>query len=363
MQIALIDNLPEGGAKRVVFEQIKYLSKHHQVSYYTNTRSSIFPFEKYAQSVIRTDLEFQRYSGLLRPLQETQYFLLALKYQKIMREIKQSNHDVLLVHPCMHTQAPLALLFSHTPSLYYAEEALRIHSESELFPIVENNMFKKMYEKMRRKTIADLDFSAVKRVTGIVCNSFFTKKNIESYYQRTTDVIHPGVDTSVFFPKNKKPQYFLFIGEKEYINGYDLLEKIMKKANHKIVYVNFKSSSFKITDTELANLYRSSYATLCLARNEPFGLTAIESMACGTPVIAVNEGGHLETVTPQTGILIERSSQQLLNAMNTMASDTTLRSRFSKNGIMHIQKNFNWKKHGEALEKILLQLGNKKNHD
>ena len=56
MKIAVVDNLPEGGAKRVVFEQIKQLANNHQIYYFTNQTESIFPFSKYTESVKIFDL-------------------------------------------------------------------------------------------------------------------------------------------------------------------------------------------------------------------------------------------------------------------------------------------------------------------
>jgi len=40
----------------------------------------------------------------------------------------------------------------------------------------------------------------------------------------------------------------------------------------------------------------NAIASICISENEDFGMVAIESMACGTPVIAAEEGGYLETV-------------------------------------------------------------------
>lgn len=46
-------------------------------------------------------------------------------------------------------------------------------------------------------------------------------------------------------------------------------------------------------------------ATICVSKNEDFGMVAIESMSCGVPVIAVDEGGYRETmVAGETGYLI-----------------------------------------------------------
>jgi glycosyltransferase involved in cell wall biosynthesis len=63
----------------------------------------------------------------------------------------------------------------------------------------------------------------------------------------------------------------------------------------------------EVPDPDLARLYSRAIVTICASRLEPFGLTPLESMACGTPVVAVSQGGLRETVTDGfTGYLVER---------------------------------------------------------
>lgn len=59
---------------------------------------------------------------------------------------------------------------------------------------------------------------------------------------------------------------------------------------HRVVFKDY------IQDNELADYYRAADVFALSSRYEPFGMTAIESMACGTPTVVTTEGGLCEQV-------------------------------------------------------------------
>lgn len=59
-------------------------------------------------------------------------------------------------------------------------------------------------------------------------------------------------------------------------------------------------------DQELLQLIQEATATIYIPVDEDFGMSPVESMSCGTPVIGVNDGGLKETILDgKTGILID----------------------------------------------------------
>lgn len=67
------------------------------------------------------------------------------------------------------------------------------------------------------------------------------------------------------------------------------------------------------------------------SRGEPFGLTVVEAMALGTPVIAAAEGGPLEILDDESGILVEPGRPDLLAAaMQRLIDDAALRERLAR---------------------------------
>ncbi len=58
---------------------------------------------------------------------------------------------------------------------------------------------------------------------------------------------------------------------------------------------------------------------LCTAMDEDFGLTPLEAMASGKAVVAVDEGGFRETVTPQTGFLVSATTDAIAAALKDIS--------------------------------------------
>jgi glycosyltransferase involved in cell wall biosynthesis len=100
-----------------------------------------------------------------------------------------------------------------------------------------------------------------------------------------------------------------------------------------------------VTDQRLVELYNQAMLTLYAPVREPFGLVALESMACGTPVVAVGEGGTQETVQhEQTGLLVDRDPAQFAAAVRRLLADTALRETYGHWGRDHAVQNWNWDK-------------------
>jgi len=77
------------------------------------------------------------------------------------------------------------------------------------------------------------------------------------------------------------------------------------------------------SDQEIRELYRSSKALL-LPGEEDFGITPVEAMACGRPVVGLAKGGLSETVSHgETGLLVNESTAQALADGIKLAAKTS----------------------------------------
>lgn len=87
-----------------------------------------------------------------------------------------------------------------------------------------------------------------------------------------------------------------------------------------------------VPDEELPALYSSSDAFLFLSRYEGFGLTFMESMAAGTPVIGTPVGGFPDLVTDgKEGVLVERDPKDVAQAIDKLADDLSFVENMSEN--------------------------------
>jgi D-inositol-3-phosphate glycosyltransferase len=78
--------------------------------------------------------------------------------------------------------------------------------------------------------------------------------------------------------------------------------------------------------------------------DEPFGLVAIEAMACGTPVVASAVGGLRFTVLPEeTGLLVQpQDVDGLATAIARILSDEIWSQKIRKRATERVQQNFSW---------------------
>ncbi|PSB27740.1 glycosyltransferase family 4 protein [Stenomitos frigidus] len=77
---------------------------------------------------------------------------------------------------------------------------------------------------------------------------------------------------------------------------------------------------------------------------EPFGLVAIEAMACGTPVVASDVGGLSFTVVPdETGLLVPpQDPSALAQAIERVLTDELWARKLRRQAPIRVQQNFSW---------------------
>lgn len=153
------------------------------------------------------------------------------------------------------------------------------------------------------------DRLAANRVDYFIANSKNVQKKIEKYYNRRSEVIYPPIYSDNFFISEAPKKYFLAGSRLVSYKRIDLVVKAFSRLGIplKIFGVGPEMAKLKrmaksniqflgrVSQSEKSLLYAN-----CLAyinpQDEDFGITAVEAMASGRPVIAFRRGGALESV-------------------------------------------------------------------
>jgi len=226
------------------------------------------------------------------------------------------------------------------------------------------NWLFKFFGKIALHKIRMWDFLSSKRVDHFIANSNTSKKRIQKYYNRKSDVVYPSINTQNF--KNEKSEdYFLAIGRLTSYKKFDLIVDAFNKSGHKIKIagtgIQFEELKKKakdniemlgfVSDEELKNLYSKSKA-LIFPQLEDFGITPLEAMASGKPIIAYKKGGALDSIKENlTGIFFEEQSIESLNAGVEKFLENE--SKFKTDEIINHAKKFDNKVFKEEILKIV----------
>jgi glycosyltransferase involved in cell wall biosynthesis len=382
MRIALFHNLPSGGAKRTVYEQVKRLAERHSFDLYSvgtadQDFADVRPFVQ--QSTI---LPFAR-GRLWRPplgrLNQGVRLLDLLRLRPVMRalaeRVNEGGYDLALVHPCMFTFSPTLLRHLQVPSLYYRQDPVRRVQDPEIpRPYLKDSTRRRrldrvdpLYRGFYRLLVRE-DASSMRAATRVLTSSYFMRESLYRLYGIAPFVCYHGVDLELFRPLGLERQPFaLSVGAISPWKGYDFLIEslahvptasrprliLVGNAAHQAeqrylaslaarlgVEVEFRT---RIDDGELVRLYNQAACTLFAPVMEPFGLVPLESMACGTPVVGICEGGVRETVVDgQTGLLVDRDPAEFAAAILRLLDDRALAAELGRQGQACVEERWRW---------------------
>lgn len=218
---------------------------------------------------------------------------------------------------------------NHRPNIWYAHSPIneiwtfRDFVREKIVPRWQRPLFDIWVWFNRRLTLR-----YARDVDRFVCNSENTRGRIARYYGVEAKVIYPPVPTSRYRSEPAR-DYWLSVNRLFTHKRVEMqLEAFAAMPDKKLIIVGsyeagasqFETYRKKIEATkppnveirswvsqeELLGLYASCRGFVTTSRDEDFGMTAVEAMAAGKPVVAAAEGGYLESVLDhETGILVE----------------------------------------------------------
>ncbi|MCF7864876.1 MAG: glycosyltransferase, partial [Candidatus Pacebacteria bacterium] len=240
------------------------------------------------------------------------------------------------------------------PNLWYVHSPL--HELWELKQYIRNSLpslWKKLSYDVWVWFNRKLTLRYAKHIDTITCNSVNTKDRIKKYYKREAMVVNPPVYTNDYSHRSVNPEtptnslqntkYWLSVNRLFANKRIEIqLEAFRNMPDQKLIIVGsyekgaqqFESYKKKLEDNcpsnvviqnwvsreELIDLYTNCTGFITTSLKEDFGLTAVEALASGKPVIAPNEGGYKETIVDGVhGVLIDEiDADKVINAVTSI---------------------------------------------
>lgn len=190
--------------------------------------------------------------------------------------------------------------------------------------------------RLLRRVMARLarwDRDTAGRVDRYVANSHYVAGRIRRYYNRGSTVVHPPVDTAYYRPEPiVRPEPFLLaVSALVPYKRLDVAIRAAAAVRMPLTLVGRGPDEGKLrataascggdvtftgwlADEAIRDLYRRCRAVV-MPGVEDFGMVPVEAQACGRPVVALGEGGALDSVRDgETGILVRDGSVEAFAA-------------------------------------------------
>jgi glycosyltransferase involved in cell wall biosynthesis len=169
------------------------------------------------------------------------------------------------------------------------------------------------------------DYSTAARVDEFVANSENVRRRIRKVYRRESEVIHPPVPVESFYWKPPE-DYYLAVAEFVPYKRLDIAVRACTESGRKLKlvgggpeYGNLRKLAGggvefcgRVSDRELRELYARCRA-LVMPGEEDFGITCVEALASGKPLVALARGGVVEIAGGAgSGVLYGESNAEAL---------------------------------------------------
>lgn len=215
------------------------------------------------------------------------------------------------------------ICYLHTPTRYLTSDKAEYLASAPIpLPIIGRPVVTAMLNQL-----AKWDLEASTRPNYLIANSHFIAERTKKYYGRTPDtILFPPVDTTMFHLAPKIGDYWLVLGRNEPYKRTDLailaagelalklkvvgggtkLTELKKIAGPTVEFIG------RVSDSELADLYAQAIG-LIFPPKEDAGMTPLEAMASGRPVVAFGQGGALESIV--AGVTGEFFAEQTVESL------------------------------------------------
>lgn len=304
-----------GGLERVMINNYNWLKDNFKVRLgFAHINKKIAKNEQYKRIKIK---RISKFPIINEPL-EVMWFCINPFIKKLKVDLAIS-HSFLASYYCYRKRIPYIIFIHHPPNFLYPKiEKEWINSPKRFFAWLGG--------KLIGNWLRDLDKKCVKDAKLLFANSNYTKKRIKQIYKKDSIVIYPPRNEFFKILNTTKKDFIYAHGRVIPDKKFEYIIEAMKYLpNEKLIisgsieknYENKLKNLIKelklekrikilgrISEKELIRLYNEAKVFVLTAPHEDFGIVPVESMSCGTPVIAWNDGaGPTETVNNVNGFL------------------------------------------------------------
>ncbi len=405
MRIAVWHNLPSGGGKRALYDHVKGLvARGHEVESWCPPSADqtylplsglceehVVPLnERRPWPWLKSGRSIVDYSEMLQRLEA-----MDLHCHECAKQITAKKFDILFANSCLLFRvSPIAKHLSIPKALYLQEPfrwlyealptypwALPTYDGSRLLrPLRQLADFLKI--QSLRLQVRD-EIANASRFDQILVNSCFSRESVGRAYGIEANVCYLGVDCDRFRPTGEaKEDFVVGLGGLTYAKGPDrtlrALAQVPQRDRPRLIWVaNFAGQEYKeeikslaenlkvvfelrvgISDEELVSVLSRARMALYTPRLEPFGYAPLEANACGTPVIAVAEGGVRETVKHGTnGFLVEGDLPEVMGKMIAdLSREPSHADEIGRSALAYVRRDWSISSAIDRLENALLAI-------
>jgi glycosyltransferase involved in cell wall biosynthesis len=313
--------------------------------------------------------------------------------RRVAADLDVRGYDAVWVDGCLFTETPVLPLFLKTPALVYCHEPKCDWFERPLSDLQPSGRgvrgwytaSAEWWLARQRQSLIDAVRRSVARAARVVTNSEYTRAYLARVYGVSAHVSYLGVDTDLFRPGAwPRERSALMVGKIRARTGWDRLELLRsalerfepaRRPSLRLVASDCDPATARqaeadarrrgvaltilthLDDRELAHAYARAGVVACTAQGEPFGLVAIEAMACGTPVVAVREGGLPESVEHgRTGLLVEPTAEGLARGLADVLDNPVWQAAMGRAAVEAVAERWTWHSAAERFERHLLEI-------
>lgn len=382
-----------GGSKRAAFELVRELARRgHIIDEYVirigEPNDAHWPLGPYVRRSYRyvlppTGNRFRPYLlqvwvSLVQDLWRRRALTVALN--GVSEDIRTRGYDLIHIDHCSPSYTVSLSAMVALPTVVYSHEVSGVRYHGSEQDGEKCRGVRRLYRRgcdWASRLWADVrereDLRGIAHAQLVMTNSYYSKEAMFQRARRACVVCRYGVDTETFRPlgvrrdnmilsagrlveakqhhlvieamakihQARRPRLVIATPESlTHQEDPDYAERVVRSADAGKVALEIRRNP---TESELVGLYNRALMLVFVPVMEPFGLVALEAMACGTPVVGIREGGVRESVLDsRTGLLVDRDPAELSQAIDRLLEHGEDRERYGVEAAAYVRREWTW---------------------